>query len=78
LERLGYYDEVYRLSIEHPDQFWGQAAESVHWYRKWDKVIDNSNPPFTRWFSGGTLNSCYNALDRHVESGRADQVALIY
>ena len=75
---MGYYDEVYRLSIEHPDQFWGQAAESVHWYRKWDKVIDNSNPPFTRWFSGGTLNSCYNALDRHVESGRADQIALIY
>jgi propionyl-CoA synthetase len=72
------YDEVYRRSIEHPDEFWGQAAESVHWYRKWDRVLDNSNQPFTRWFSGGILNSCYNALDRHVESGRADQVALIY
>ncbi len=74
----GYYDEVYRRSIEHPDEFWGQAAESVHWYRKWDRVLDNGNQPFTRWFSGGILNSCYNALDRHVESGRADQVALIY
>jgi propionyl-CoA synthetase len=69
---------VYRSSIEHPEEFWGQAAESVHWYRKWDRVLDNSNPPFTRWFSGGILNSCYNALDCHVESGRADQVALIY
>jgi propionyl-CoA synthetase len=77
LERLG-YDEVYRRSIEHPLEFWGQASESVHWYRKWDSVLDNSNPPFTRWFSGGILNSCYNALDRHVETGRADQVALIY
>ncbi|MCU0630271.1 MAG: AMP-binding protein, partial [Methanoregulaceae archaeon] len=75
---MGYYDEVYRRSIEHPDEFWGQAAESVHWYRKWDRVLDNGNQPFTRWFSGGILNSCYNALDRHVESGRADQVALIY
>ena len=75
---MGNYDEVYRRSIEHPDEFWGQAAGSVHWYRKWDRVLDNSNPPFTRWFSGGTLNSCYNALDRHVENGRADQVALIY
>ncbi len=69
---------MYRRSIEHPLEFWGQAAESVHWYRKWDSVLDNSNPPFTRWFSGGILNSCYNALDRHVETGRADQVALIY
>ena len=56
----------------------GRQAESVHWYRKWDKVLDNHNPPFTRWFSGGILNSCYNALDRHVENGRAEQVALIY
>ena len=77
MERLG-YDDVYRRSIEHPLEFWGQAAESVHWYRTWDRVLDNSNPPFTRWFSGGMLNSCYNALDRHVETGRADQIALIY
>ncbi len=75
---MGNYDEVYRQSIEHPEEFWGQAAESVHWYRKWEQVLDNHNPPFTRWFSGGILNSCYNALDRHVENGRADQVALIY
>lgn len=78
MEYLGNYDEVYRLSIEYPEEFWGQAAESVAWYRRWDQVLDNSNPPFTRWFCGGILNSCYNALDRHVESGRADQVALIY
>lgn len=78
MERLGYYDEVYRQSIEHPDEFWGQAAGSVHWYRRWDRVLDNDKQPFTRWFTGGILNSCYNALDIHVKSGRADQLALIY
>jgi propionyl-CoA synthetase len=72
------YDEVYRQSIEQPEQFWGEAAQAVHWERKWDRVINADNPPFYRWFEGGIVNTCYNALDRHVENGRADQVALIY
>jgi len=50
----------------------------VHWYRRWDAILDRSRPPFHRWFPGGEVNSCYNALDRHVEHGRAEQVALIY
>ncbi|MBM4398091.1 MAG: propionyl-CoA synthetase, partial [Deltaproteobacteria bacterium] len=58
--------------------FWGEAAEGISWERRWDRVLDDSNPPFYRWFAGGRLNTCYNALDRHVEGGRADQVALIY
>ncbi len=58
--------------------FWARAAEAIDWNKKWDTVLDDSNPPFYRWFQGGELNTCYNALDRHVERGRADQVALIY
>jgi propionyl-CoA synthetase len=72
------YQEKYRQSIEDPTTFWAEAAEDIHWFKKWDKVLDDSRPPFYRWFSGGLVNSCYNALDRHVASGRADQPALIY
>jgi propionyl-CoA synthetase len=72
------YEQVYQRSIEQPTEFWAEAAEDVYWYKKWDKVLDDTNPPFYRWFRGGVVNSCYNALDRHVESGRADQLALIY
>ncbi|MBI5014225.1 MAG: propionyl-CoA synthetase [Deltaproteobacteria bacterium] len=75
---MGRYDEVFRKSVEDPAGFWGEAAEAITWTKRWDKVLDDSNPPFYRWFVGGTLNTCYNALDRHVEGGRADQVALIY
>ena len=75
---MGTYDEVFQRSIKDPTGFWGQAAEAVDWYKKWDKVLDDSNLPFYRWFTGGELNTCYNALDRHVKSGRTDQVALVY
>ena len=72
------FEEIYRDSIENKDSFWERAAGSVDWYRKWDRVLDDSNPPFSRWFEGGIMNTCYNALDRHVERGRGEQVALIY
>ena len=72
------YEQTYTRSIKDPTDFWADAAEDVHWYRKWDKVLDDSRPPFYRWFQGGQVNSCYNALDLHVENGRADQLALIY
>lgn len=75
---MGMYNEVFRKSIQDPAGFWAEAAEKISWYNKWDIVLDDSNPPFYRWFSGGELNTCYNALDRHVEDGRADQTALIY
>jgi propionyl-CoA synthetase len=75
---MGKYDEIFQRSIKDPAGFWGEAAEAIDWYKKWDKVLDDSNLPFYRWFSGGELNTCYNALDRHVKGGRADQVALIY
>jgi len=72
------YDEIYNRSINDPEGFWSEAAEAVHWTKRWDKVVDQSNPPFTRWFPGAELNTCYNAVDRHVEGGRADQTAIIY
>jgi propionyl-CoA synthetase len=72
------YDELYLQSLQDPETFWSQAAENVHWYKKWTQVLDESRPPFYRWFSGGVVNSCYNALDHHVQKGRGQQVALIY
>ena len=72
------YAEVHERSLVDAEAFWAEAAEDIHWYKKWDKVFDDSNPPFYRWFTGGEVNTCYNAVDRHVEEGRADQLALIY
>ena len=72
------YAEVHERSLVDAEAFWAEAAEDIHWYKKWDKVFDDSNPPFYRWFTGGEVNTCYNAVDRHVEGGRADQLALIY
>jgi propionyl-CoA synthetase len=72
------YEEVYRQSREEPVRFWGHAAEKISWYRTWDRVLDDTNPPFYHWFPGGLVNTCYNALDRHVEAGHGDQLALIY
>jgi propionyl-CoA synthetase len=72
------YDEIFQRSIKDPEKFWAEAAKDIDWVKKWDKVLDASNPPFYLWFVGGELNTCYNAIDRHVERGRADQVAIIY
>jgi propionyl-CoA synthetase len=72
------YDQVYARSLQNREQFWAEIAEDIHWYKRWDKVLDDSRPPFYRWFAGGVTNSCYNALDLHVANGRADQPALIY
>ena len=72
------YTEAYEKSIHDPENFWGAAAEECHWYKKWDKVLDDSNKPFYRWFTGGEMNTCYNALDLHIDNGNGDKNALIY
>jgi propionyl-CoA synthetase len=72
------FDEIYRRSLEEPAAFWADAAAAIDWDEPWERVLDDSRTPFYRWFAGGRMNSCYNALDRHVERGRADQPALIY
>lgn len=71
-------DVLHARSLNEPENFWAEAAQGVHWFKPWNKVLDDSGKPFYRWFSGGEVNTCYNALDRHVENGRAEQVALIY
>lgn len=72
------YEEAYNQSINDPEAFWGPVAEDCHWYKKWDKVLDDSNKPFYRWFVGGEMNTCYNALDLHIENGIGENKALIY
>jgi propionyl-CoA synthetase len=75
---MGRFDEVYRHSLDDPETFWAEAATAIDWDEPWEQVLDRSRAPFYRWFAGGRLNTCHNALDRHVEGGRADQLALIY
>ncbi|OLT20987.1 propionyl-CoA synthetase [Ornithinimicrobium sp. CNJ-824] len=72
------YREMVAASIADPETFWGEAAGLIDWVTPPRQVLDDSNPPFYRWFAGGRLNVCFNALDRHVVHGRADQTALIY
>jgi propionyl-CoA synthetase len=72
------YEEVYARSLRDRDGFWAAAAEAIHWEKRWDRVFDDSRPPFYRWFVGGALNTCYNCLDLHVDRGRGKQSALVY
>ncbi|MBI2312083.1 MAG: propionate--CoA ligase [Betaproteobacteria bacterium] len=71
------YKEFHRQSIDNPEAFWGEQAKLIHWNKPFTKVLDYSNPPFTKWFVGGETNLCYNAVDRHL-SERGNQKALIY
>lgn len=72
------YQEAYDCSIQDPEKFWGDAAREIDWVKPWDRVLDDSDAPFYRWFSGAECNTCYNALDRHADGGRGDQLALIH
>jgi propionyl-CoA synthetase len=75
---MGAYAETYRRSLQDPEGFWAEAARAVDWYRPADRVLDDDRSPFSRWFVGGTLNTCHNALDRHVAAGAGERTALIY
>ncbi|HUJ25674.1 MAG TPA: propionyl-CoA synthetase [Myxococcales bacterium] len=75
---MGRYDEVFRRSIDHPEEFWAEAAGALRWRKKWDRVFDPADPARPRWFEGGELNTCENAVDRHVDDGRGDQPALVW
>ncbi len=72
------YAGTYRRAQDDPEGFWAEAAAELHWYKPWDRVLDHESAPLSRWFTGGRFNTCYNALDRHVGSGRGEQPALIY
>jgi propionyl-CoA synthetase len=75
---MGRYAEAFNKSLADPEAFWGEAARDIEWYHAPTVVLDGSNPPFYRWFADGVLNTCFNALDRHVRDGRGEQAALIY
>ena len=70
------YSDVYRRSLDDPEGFWARGRAGHRLVREPKQILDDSRPPFTRWFVGGELNTCHNALDRHVDGGRADQLAL--
>ena len=72
------YAETHARSLKDPEGFWGEIAEGIHWDRRWSRVLDSARAPFFRWFPGGRLNTCFNALDRHVEAGRGARAALIH
>jgi propionyl-CoA synthetase len=72
------YEAAYQASILRPESFWAEAAEGIEWTRRWDAVLDRSAAPAPRWFAGGSLNTCYNAIDRHVLAGRGEAAAVIY
>lgn len=72
------YKETYERWQNDPEGFWMQAAETIDWVKKPSKALDDSNAPIYSWFADGQMNTCYNAVDRHVEAGRGDQAALIY
>src|SRR6202051_1361609 len=72
------YHEVYARSLRDPEGFWREAAAEIDWIEPAKKIFDPSMGPYGRWFAGGVVNTCYNALDRQVAGGRADQVALIH
>ena len=72
------YDEAYGSCLRDPAAWWAEAAEGISWTRRWDRPFDASLGAYGQWFAGGELNTCYNALDRHVEAGRGDQPALIW
>ncbi|KAH6936971.1 hypothetical protein HPB50_024705 [Hyalomma asiaticum] len=72
------YGDAYQLALEQPDAFWPDVADKLVWDRKWIRVIDDYRRPFTKWFPGGEISVCYNAVDRHVDAGKGDNVAIIY
>jgi propionyl-CoA synthetase len=75
---MGAYEEAFRRSVEDPEGFWLDAAQLIDWDAAPSAVLDDTNPPFYRWFPDATLNTCHNAVDRHVEAGRGEQLALVY
>jgi propionyl-CoA synthetase len=78
LPRMGAYRTAYERSLTDPEGFWAEAAATIDWVRPPQQVLDDTLAPLYRWFPDGVLNTCYNALDRHVVAGRADQPALVH
>jgi acetyl-CoA synthetase len=72
------YENLYRYSIENKEQFWAEQAGHLEWYKKWDKVLDDTNKPFYKWFQGGKINIVHNAIDRHLKTATRNKLAIIW
>ncbi len=72
------YQDIYQSSITDSEGFWSNVANDIFWYKKPTKILNSSNPPFYKWFSDGVTNTCYNAIDLHVENGKGEKIAIIY
>ncbi len=77
IKSLAEYEALYKESVEQPEKFWARAAEELHWFKKWDKVLE-WKAPWAKWFVGGEINLSYNCLDRHVQTARKNKAALIW
>ena len=78
LSSIEEYRAIHARSLEDPEGFWGDIAAQLHWFKPWDRVLDDSEKPFFKWFTGGRTNLCYNAVDRHLQGERADKDAIIW
>ena len=72
------FEKIYNESIKNPEEFWKKVADDMFWFKKPTKILNSSNPPFFKWYEDGITNTCYNALDFHIDNGRGDKDALIY
>ena len=72
------FKKIYEKSIDDPENFWREASNDIFWFKKPSKILNKSNPPFYKWFEDGVTNTCYNALDIHIDKGQGKRTALIY
>jgi acetyl-CoA synthetase len=78
IKTMAEYETLYKESLASPDTFWPRMANELHWFKKWDTLLDWSNPPFAKWFVGGKINISYNCLDRHLDTHRKNKAAIIF
>ena len=72
------YNEIYQKSIKNREDFWKEVSNDIFWYKKPTKILNSDNPPFYKWFEDGITNTCYNALDLHIDQGKGEKLAIIY
>ncbi len=72
------FNKIYQESIQNPEKFWQNVSEDIFWFKKPSKILNKSKPPFYKWFEDGVTNTCYNAIDTHIDKGNGDKIALIY
>ena len=71
-------EKIYNESIKNPEEFWKKVADDIFWFKKPSIILNKSNPPFYKWYEDGVTNTCYNALDLHIDEGQGEKLALIY